>query len=89
MFSFPNLEPVLFSTSHSNYCFLTCIQISEEAGKMVWYSHQLKNSSLLVVIHTVKGFGLVNNAGVDFFSGNLLLFLGSNRFWQFENFRYR
>ena len=65
----------LYSMSSSNCCFLTCIQISEEAGKMVWYFHQLKNFSQLVVIHTVKGFGLDNKAGLDVFSGNLLLFL--------------
>ena len=29
--------------SSSNYCFLTCIQISQEAGQLVWYSHLLKN----------------------------------------------
>ena len=34
---------------------------------MVWYSHLLKNFLLFVVIHTVKGFGRVNKAGVDVF----------------------
>ena len=43
MCSFPNLEPVCCSMSNSNCCFLTCIQISQEAGQMVWYSHLLKN----------------------------------------------
>ena len=52
--------------SGSNYCFLTYVQISQEAGKVVWYSHLFKNSSQLVVIHTVKGFGVVNKA-VDVF----------------------
>ena len=42
--------------SGSNYCFLTCIQVSQEAGKVVWYSHLLKNIPQFVVIHTVKGF---------------------------------
>ena len=42
MDSFPNLEPVC-SISGSNCCFLTCIQISQEAGKVVWYSHHFKN----------------------------------------------
>ena len=51
----------------SNYCFLTCIQISQEAGKEVWYSHLLKNFPQFVVIHTVKGFGIVNKAEVDVF----------------------
>ena len=67
MYSFPNLEPVCFSMSGSNCCFLTCIQISEEADKVVWYSHLLKNFPQFVVIHTVKGFGIVNKGEVDVF----------------------
>ena len=51
----------------SNCCFLTCIQISQEAGQVVWYSHLLKNFPQFVVIHTVKGFGIVNKAEVDVF----------------------
>ena len=46
-------------------CFLTCIQISQEAGKVVWYSHLFKNFPQCVVIHTVKGFNLVNETEVD------------------------
>ena len=42
-------------------------QISQEAGKVVWYSHLLKNIPWFVVIHTVKGFGIVNKAEVDVF----------------------
>ena len=53
MYSFHNLEPVC-SMSGSNCCFLTCIQISQEAGKVVWYSHLFKNFSHFVVIHTVE-----------------------------------
>ena len=53
--------------SSSNCWFLTCIQISQEAGKAVWYSHKLKNFPLFVVIHTVKGFGVANKAKVDVF----------------------
>ena len=34
---------------------------------MVWYSHLLKNFPQFVVIHTVKGFGIVNKAEVDVF----------------------
>ena len=45
--------------SSSNYWFLTCIQISQEAGQVVWYSHLLKNFPQFIVIHTVKGFGIV------------------------------
>ena len=48
-------------------CFLICIQISEEAGQVVWYSHLLKNFPEFVVVHTVKGFGIVNKAEVDVF----------------------
>ena len=53
--------------SGSNYCFLTCIQISQEAGKVVWYSHIFKNFPHFVVMHTVKGFSIVNEAEVDGF----------------------
>ena len=51
--------------SSSNCSFLTCIQISQEADKVVWYSHLLKNFPQFIVIHTVKGFGIVNKAEVD------------------------
>ena len=51
--------------SSSNCCFLTCIQISLEAGKVVWYSHLLQNFPQIVLIHTVKGFGIVNKAEID------------------------
>ena len=67
MYSFSNLEPVHCSMSGSNHCFLTCIQVSKEAGEVVWYSHLLKNFPQIVVIHTVKGFGIVNKAKVDVF----------------------
>ena len=67
MYSFPNLEPVCFSVSGSNCCFLTCIQISQETGQVVWYSHIFKNFSQFVVIHTVKGFGIINKAEIDIF----------------------
>ena len=53
--------------SGSNCCVLTCIQISQEAGKMVRYSHLLKNFPQFVVIHTVKVFGIVNKAEVNIF----------------------
>ena len=53
--------------SSSNCCFLTCIQISQEAGKVVWYSHLFKNVLQFTVIHTVKGFGIVNKAEIDVF----------------------
>ena len=66
-YSFPNLEPVCYSMPSSNCCFLSCIQISQEAGQVVWYSHLFKNVLQCVLIHTVKGFGIVTEAKVDFF----------------------
>ena len=53
--------------SVSNCCFLTCIQISQEAGKVVWCSHLFQNFPHFVMIHTVKGIGIVNKAEVDVF----------------------
>ena len=66
-YSFPNFEPVCCSMSGSNYCFLTCIQVSQETGKLVCYSHLFKNFQQFVVIHTVKGFSVVNETKVDVF----------------------
>ena len=43
------------------------IQISQEAGQVVWYSHLFQNFPQFVVIHTVKDFGIVNEAEVDVF----------------------
>ena len=53
--------------SSSNCCFLTCIQASQEAGQVVWYSHLFQNFPQFVVIHTVKDFDVVNKAEVDVF----------------------
>ena len=53
--------------SSSNCCFLTCIQISQEAGQVVWYSHLFQNFPQFIVIHAVKGFGIVNKAEIDVF----------------------
>ena len=64
-YSFPNLEIVC--SSMTNCCFLTYIKVSQEAGKVVWYSHLLKSLPQFVVIHTVKGFGIVNKAELDVF----------------------
>ena len=58
----------------SNCCFLTCIQVSQETGQMVWYSHLFKNFPQFVVIHTVKNFGIVNKAEVDVFLELLFFF---------------
>ena len=53
--------------SSSTCCFLTCIQISQEAAQVVCYSHLFQNFPQFIVIHTVKGFGLVNKAEPDVF----------------------
>ena len=67
MYSFCYLELVCCSMSSCNYCFLTCIQVSQEAGQVVWYSHLFQNFPQFFVIHTVKGFGIVNKAETDVF----------------------
>ena len=51
--------------SSSDCCFLTCIQISQEANQVVWHSHLFQNFPQFIVIHTVKGFGIVNKAEID------------------------
>ena len=53
--------------SSSNCCFLTCIQISQEAGQVVWYSHLFQNFPQLILIRIVKGFDIVNKAEIDVF----------------------
>ena len=66
MYSFPNLEPVHCSMSSSNCCFLACAQVSE-AGKVVGYFCLFKNFPQFVMIHTLKGFSIVNETEVDVF----------------------
>ena len=51
----------------SNCCFQTCIKISQEAGQVIRYSHLFQNFPQFIVIHTVKGFGIVNKAEIDVF----------------------
>ena len=51
--------------SSSSCGFLTCIEVSQEAGPVVWYSHLLQNFPQFIVIHTVEGFGVVNKAEID------------------------
>ena len=53
--------------SDSNYCLLTCTQVSQETNKVVWYAHILNNCPQFVVVHTVKSFNIVNEAEVDVF----------------------
>ena len=53
--------------SSSNCGFLNCIQISQDVGQGVWYFYLLQSFLQFIVIHTVKGFGIVNKAEVDIF----------------------
>ena len=57
--------------SSSNCCFLTCMQISQEAGQVVWYSHLFKNFLQFAMVHTAK-------------DGTLLLFRWSTGYWQLK-----
>ena len=66
MYSFPNMEPVCCSTSSSNYCFLTCMHNSQEAGQVVWYSHLLENFPVCCDPHSQKIF-IVSKAEIDVF----------------------
>ena len=84
--SFSYLEPVCCSMSPSNCCFLTCIQISQEADQVVWCSHLLKIFLQFIVIHTVKGLGIVKCLLLSIFlflgkihkkENNLFLFVSS------------
>ena len=77
MYSFSYLEPVCCSMSSSNCCFLTCMQISQEAGQVVWYSHLFENFPQFLVIHTVKDFGIVNTAEIDVFLFHVLAIVNS------------
>ena len=67
MYSFSYLEPFCCCMSSSNCYFLTCIQVSQEAGQVVWYSHLFQNFPQFIVIHIVEGFGIVNKAEIDVF----------------------
>ena len=67
MYSFSNFEPVRCSMSSSSCCFLTCIEISQETGKVVWDSHLFKCFPQFVVMPIIKGFNIVNEPEVDVF----------------------
>ena len=67
MYSFSYLEPVCCSMSSPNCCFLTCIQVSQEAGQVLWYSHLFQNFPQFIVIYPVRVFGIVNKAEIDVF----------------------
>ena len=64
-FSFPNFKSFSCSMSDFNCHFLTYIQTCLEKGKVIWYSHFLKNFPEFVMVHKIKGFGIVNKAEVD------------------------
>ena len=67
MYSFSYLEAICCYLSSSKCCFLTCIEVSQETGQVVWYSHLFQIFPQFIVIHTVKGFGIVNKAEIDVF----------------------
>jgi len=71
MYFFPYLEPGCCSMCSSNCYFLSCIQVSQEAGQVVWYSHLFQNFPQFIVVHTVKAFGIVNKAEIDVFLEHL------------------
>ena len=70
--------------SSSNSCFLTCFQVSQEAGQVVWYSHLIQNFPQFIVIHTVKGFSIFNETEIEFFFLIPLIFLWYSICWQFD-----
>ena len=83
----PNFEPVFCIMSGSNCCFLTCIQVSQDAGQVVWNSHLFQTFPQFIVIHTVKGFGIVIKVEIDIFLELSRFFddpadVGRRRQWQ-------
>ena len=60
---FPIWNQSIVPCPGSNCCFLTCIQVSQDTVKVVWYSRLFKNFLQFVVIHRIKGFSVVNEAG--------------------------
>ena len=52
---------------YPDYCFWIHIKVSQETGKMVWYSHLFKSFPQFIMIHTVKGFSIINKAEIDVF----------------------
>ena len=67
MYSFPSIEPLCYSMSSSNCCFLTCMQVPQKARKMLWYSHFFKSFPQFVMIHTVRVISIVDETEVDVF----------------------
>ena len=71
MYSFSYLEPVCCSMSSSNCCLLTCIQVSQEAGLVVWYSHLLKNFPVCCDSHSQRLWHSQLNRAKCFFWNSL------------------
>ena len=57
-------------------CSNCCIQISQEVGQVVWYSHLFKNVPQFVVIHTIKGFGIVDETKLAIFESRWWVYAG-------------
>jgi len=68
-FSFPNFKSFSCSMSDFNCRFLTYIQTCLEKGKVIWYSHFLKNFPEFVMVHTLKGFSIISRADGNVFLG--------------------
>ena len=81
-YSFPDLEPVCCSTSSSNCCFLTCIQISQAGGQVVWCSHLLRIFHSL--LWSTQRLWHSQWSRSRCFPETLLLFLWINRCWQVD-----
>ena len=81
MYSFPYLDPVCCPMSNSNCFFLTCIQISQEAGQVVWYSYLFQNFPVYCDLHSQS---LSHSQLSRCFSGISLLSLWSSECWQFD-----
>ena len=68
---FPSFKCFSCSVSDSNCHFLTYIQTFQETGKVIWYSHFLKNFPQFVLVHTVKEFSMVSEADRNVFWDSL------------------
>ena len=77
-----NRSWAVYITDNRFSCFLTCLQVSQETTKVVWYSHHFKNFPQFIVIHIIKGFSILNE--VEVFSGIPFFSLWSNKCRQFD-----
>ena len=67
LYSFLNIDLIGCPIQCSNCCFFIHIQVSQKTGKMFWYSHHSKRFPQFVMIHTVKGFSVVDEREIDVF----------------------